>query len=83
MAVIYNLPSGKAPGTLKNGQQLKFEEPTYTLQSGSQGDFDSDVLQLVYTSLTTPTSTLDHNMATSNRSASPQICHVRPQQHVR
>ena len=34
-----------------------------------QGDFDSNVLRLVYESLTTPSTTLDENMATGNRHA--------------
>lgn len=35
--------------------------------AGSQGDFDSPILRLSYTSLTTPTTTLDHNLATHSR----------------
>lgn len=31
------------------------------------GEFDSDVLRLYYTSLTTPMSVIDHNMATAGR----------------
>lgn len=67
VATIYRLPAGKAPETLENGQQLKFEEPAYELGPGGQGEFHTDILRLVYTSLTTPTSTLDHNMATGKR----------------
>ncbi|KAK9831069.1 hypothetical protein WJX74_002118 [Apatococcus lobatus] len=67
VATIYRLPAGKAPETLENGQQLKFEESAYELGPGSQGDFGSDILRLGYTSLTTPMSTLDHNMATGDR----------------
>ena len=37
------------------------------LAAGGQGDFDSPVLRLSYTSLTTPSTTLDHNLATSAR----------------
>lgn len=37
------------------------------LIAGSQGDFDSPVLRLSYTSLTTPSTTMDHNLATHNR----------------
>ena len=67
VATIFKLPAGKAPDALENGQQLKFEEPAYELGPGGQGEFSSDILRLVYTSLTTPSSTLDHNMATGKR----------------
>jgi hypothetical protein len=38
--------------------------------AGSQGDFDSSILRLSYTSLTTPSTTMDHNLATHNRQGS-------------
>lgn len=42
--------------------------PTYTLNcTGAQGDFDSPIARLTYTSLTTPNSTIDYNMATGAR----------------
>lgn len=65
---MYKLPaSGAAPDQLTGGQQVKFEEPAYELGPGEQGDFDSNILRLTYTSLTTPATVLDHNMATGNR----------------
>ncbi len=42
--------------------------------AGSQGDFDSHILRLSYTSLTTPSTTLDHNLATSGRCKLPNTC---------
>ena len=38
--------------------------PSFT---GSQGDFDSHVVRLEYTSLATPNSTIDYNMVSSKR----------------
>ncbi|KAK9847217.1 hypothetical protein WJX84_005200 [Apatococcus fuscideae] len=67
VATIFKLPTGKAPEKLENGQQLNFDEPAYELGPGGQGEFKSDILRLAYTSLTTPTSILDHNMATGKR----------------
>lgn len=65
---VYRLPAdGSAPTALADGTRLAFDEPAYELHAGAQGDFDSPVLRLVYSSLTTPLSTLDHNMATGNR----------------
>ena len=67
VVTIFRLPAGKEPKALEHGEQLKFEEPAYKLRPGGQGDFSSDILRLVYTSLTTPSTTLDHNMATGRR----------------
>ena len=39
-------------------------EDTYTLQFGEQGPFNSSMLRLTFSSLTTPQSTYDVNMAT-------------------
>lgn len=67
---VYPLPAdGSMPASLdeSKGQRLAFEEPAYELGPGGQGDFDSPVLRLVYSSLTTPTSIMDHNMATAGR----------------
>lgn len=65
---VYQLPAGGAqPTQLHSPHKLAFDEPAYEMGPGSQGDFDSPVLRLVYSSLTTPTSVLDHNMATGGR----------------
>lgn len=54
-AVVYPLPAGAAPpGALQGGAPIAFDEPAYELSAGSQGDFDSPVLRMHYTSLTTP-----------------------------
>ena len=41
---------------------LPFNEETYTAVSGTNPDFDTDILRYGYTSLTTPTSVIDFNM---------------------
>ena len=41
---------------------LPFNEETYTAGSGTNPDFDTDILRYGYTSLTTPTSIIDFNM---------------------
>lgn len=78
VATVYALPAGgAAPRRLEGGQLLQFEEPAYELGPGDQGDFDSDILRLEYTSLTTPATELDHNMATGSRCV---LMHVAPWQ---
>ena len=52
---------------LEGGSKVNFDEPAYSLHLSAQGDFSSTVLMLSYSSLTTPTSTLAHNMATGER----------------
>lgn len=69
-ATIYELPDGlEMPHMLGMGEQVQFSEAAYSLGPGSQGDFDSPVLRIGYTSLTTPTSTIDLNMKTGKRCA--------------
>lgn len=68
---IYKLPEGAGvPDSLDSLEHsdVIFDEPVYTLSTGSQGDFDSPVLRLVYSSLTTPHTTIDQHMDTGNRS---------------
>ncbi|OWP62410.1 oligopeptidase B [Hymenobacter amundsenii] len=43
---------------------LPFGEPTYTAAIGINPEFDTTVLRYVYSSLTTPTSTFDYDLAT-------------------
>ncbi len=52
-----------------NGQEyyLDFGEPAYTAYVGSNAEFNTDVMRYGYTSLTTPNSTYDYNMATKER----------------
>lgn len=67
-AVIYRLPEdGSMPSGLGEGRPISFEEPAYELSAGSQGDFDSTVLRVHYTSLSTPDTVLDFNMDTGDR----------------
>ncbi len=65
-ATVYPLGEG-APTELSNGQDIAFEEAAYELGPGGQGDYDSEVLRLGYSSLSTPYSTIDYNMATGKR----------------
>jgi oligopeptidase B len=82
-AVIYSLPvlnTGEpAPVAVKEegednmnsplgkGKPITFQEPTYELSAGSQGDFNSPLLRFHYTSLTTPDTVYDYNMKTGQR----------------
>ena len=65
-ATVYKLEPGM-PRELAGGQDIYFEEPAYSMGAGAQGDFDSPVLRLRYSSLSTPSSTIDYNMRTSQR----------------
>ncbi|PRW44843.1 prolyl endopeptidase-like isoform A [Chlorella sorokiniana] len=66
--VVYKLSADDSmPAELGEGELIQFEEPAYELSCGSQGDFDSPVLRMHYTSLRTPDQTVDFNMATRKR----------------
>jgi oligopeptidase B len=52
---------------LRGSDKLSFEEAAYTLDLAGHGDFGSPVLLLAYSSLTTPTTWMAHNMATGKR----------------
>ena len=65
-ATVYKLGPG-APAELADGEDINFEEPAYSMGAGAQGDFDSPVLRLRYSSLSTPSSTIDYNMQTGQR----------------
>ncbi|KAG1666918.1 hypothetical protein FOA52_005978 [Chlamydomonas sp. UWO 241] len=69
-ASVHSLPAGGSPpATLASGgEEIAFEEPSYTLGPGSQGDFSSSVVRLQYGSLATPNSVIDFNMTTGKRS---------------
>lgn len=67
-ATIFKLPPDFGiPESLGQGEQIQFPEAAYSLGPGSQGDYDSPVLRLSYTSLTTPASVIDLNMETGKR----------------
>ena len=72
-AIIHTLPPNNedspiTPASLANGgQPVSFEEPAYELSCGSCGDYDSPILRLHYTSLTTPDTIFDYNMVSNNR----------------
>ena len=67
-ATIVELPPDLGmPQSLGTTEQIRFPEAAYSLGPGGQGDFESPVLRLSYTSLTTPSSVIDVNMKTGNR----------------
>lgn len=55
--VIMNLADGSE-------HQIEMHEPVYTTSGGTNLEFETDVLRFGYTSLTTPSSVYDYNMAT-------------------
>lgn len=66
--VTYALPpGGSMPEELSDGHKVEFDEPAYTLSGGLTGDFESEVLRLSYSSLTTPPSTYDQHLPTGKR----------------
>jgi hypothetical protein len=79
VATVYELPAGGAAPreALSGGRRVPVREEAYALGPGEQGDFDSDVLRLGYSSLTTPPTTIDYNMATGSQCAPPKhtACH--------
>ncbi|KAF5841230.1 hypothetical protein DUNSADRAFT_13875 [Dunaliella salina] len=68
---VYSLPADGSPPKEaldpNEATDVAFAEPTYSLGGGGQGDFDSPVLRLSYTSLTTPASIIDYHMGTCKR----------------
>ena len=65
-ATVYKLEAGM-PSELQGGEEIKFGEAAYEMGAGAQGDFDSPILRLRYSSLSTPSSTIDYNMRTGQR----------------
>lgn len=51
----------------KDEHYLNFGEPTYTAYASYNPEYDSDVIRYRYTSLTTPMSTYDYNMASREK----------------
>jgi oligopeptidase B len=51
----------------KEDYYLPFDNETYTAGTGGNPEFDSEILRYGYNSLTTPSSTLDFNMATREK----------------
>ena len=48
-------------------EYLEFNDPAYTASTRSNPDFDTEILRFGYTSMTTPSTTYDHNMRTGER----------------
>ena len=46
---------------------IKFPDPAYLAYTGANPEFDTNILRLGYTSMTTPNSTYDYNMDTKER----------------
>jgi len=55
------------PVTLGPRRRLRFDEPIYTVHVGVNREFDTHVLRIEYTSLTTPNSTIDVDLRTDER----------------
>lgn len=53
--------AGEAP------HYIEFKEQAYTVNPSVNREFDTDILRISYTSLTTPSSTYDYNMSTQER----------------
>lgn len=51
----------------KDEHYLDFGEPAYVVYSSVNTDFNTDVLRFGYSSMTTPNSTIDYNMATKEK----------------
>lgn len=53
-----------------NGEEsyyIPFDNETYTVYTGTNPDFDTDILRYTYNSMTTPTSVVDFNMSTKEK----------------
>jgi len=48
-------------------EYLEFNDPAYTCGTGSNPDFNTEILRFGYSSMTTPSTTYDHNMRTGER----------------
>ncbi|GFR48589.1 hypothetical protein Agub_g10492, partial [Astrephomene gubernaculifera] len=69
-ARVYRLPGGveeRPVGQLGAGEEITFDEPAYSLSAYLTGDFDSPLLRMSYTSLTTPSTVIDLHMGTGKR----------------
>ena len=67
-AIVYDLKQGTiGVDALNAGKEIEFNEPTYELHGGAQGDFDSPWLRYIYTSFTTPATVVDYNMNTGEK----------------
>jgi oligopeptidase B len=51
----------------QNSYFIPFQDPTYSAGVGGNPEFDTDVVRYGYSSLTTPSSTYDFNMATQEK----------------
>ena len=58
--LIQNLETGER-------HYINFEEPAYTVHPGVNAVYDTDILRFRYSSLLTPTSVFDYNMASQTR----------------
>ena len=58
---------GEGPGTSPAGHEVAFDEPVYTVSGGRNPMYKSRTLRFSYTSLTTPASVYDYDMATRER----------------
>jgi oligopeptidase B len=57
---VHHFPSGEA-------HRIAFDEPVFTVEFGSNAQYDTDVVRFNYTSLVVPESTYDYNMTIQRR----------------
>ncbi|MCW2758279.1 MAG: ptrB [Nocardioidaceae bacterium] len=62
-----------ASGDLLEGTDLAFDEPLYAVGSGSSPDYDWPLVRLSFTSLVTPGTVYDHDVATGERHLLKQV----------
>ncbi|MCF4965932.1 S9 family peptidase [Nostoc sp. CMAA1605] len=70
--VIYERQDGLQTARVRNlstgdESNIAFPEPTYAFSEGSNPEFNTNILRFHYTSLITPPSVFDYNMATRER----------------
>ncbi|MGB7786527.1 MAG: S9 family peptidase [Salinimicrobium sp.] len=65
---------------------LPFDNETYTAYTGTNPDFDTDILRYTYNSMTTPTQVVDFNMRTRKKVVKKELqilnCDFSPEKYV-
>ena len=51
----------------RRSHTIAFDEPAYSVHTGGNAEFETATLRFVYTSMTTPASTFDYDLATRER----------------
>ncbi|GIL43661.1 hypothetical protein Vafri_1337 [Volvox africanus] len=68
-ARVYELPVNldRPTGPLGTGEEIKFNEPAYSLGAYLTGDFNTPIVRMSYTSLTTPSTVIDMHVGTKKQ----------------